>query len=354
MRTYDPLLKCVAYLGVRPQPGGDPTFGGTAFFLMHRDNRVTRDILFIATAAHCAREIQASGKNCVLRVGAEICDLGLVDWIYHPDRSVDVAVIIAAKNVGEKIPLEEIIPVDARALLTDAKQQSKNIGLGDQVGIVGMYALRPGKTKNMPIVHTGHIAMMPDDSEPLEIADPVRPGGTLTHSPYLIEAQGLRGLSGAPVFVRRSLALPLKGAPNDEFMAYGSLWLLGLWHGAWQRPPDSILAEDRGLSHLQRVPVGVGLAIPAVRIIEAMEHAVTTLPAGTGLYGQDRIDSIAGSASARSSSGSSLPFLATNLSPSHTVGVTGSILRADTSPLGHSSIKEAAPDVVRQKPKTSD
>jgi hypothetical protein len=306
MRTYDPVLKCVAFFGIEPPSGGVQSYGGTGFFLLHRGR------LFIVTAGHCAREIQASRRSCVLRIGATVCNVGFLDWRYHSDRAVDVAVVPCTSALAAGLPISEFMPFGPGGFLTDDKRLSKNIGPGDQVGIVGLYSLRPGAAKNLPIVHTGHIAMLPDASEPLEIADPTAPGQKLWHSPYLIEAQSLRGLSGAPVFVRRSLRLNLKDAPNEEFMAYGSLWLLGLWHGAWQLQPDPILAEDRGLAPAQRVPVGVGVAISSDKIIETMDYVLNTDPPETlQMYVRTHIGqgppAVVGT-SVADASGASMPF----------------------------------------------
>lgn len=274
MRTFDPYLKSVAFLGLATPSGDWSGDQGTAFFLLHRNR------LFIVTAAHCARKVQASGQHCLLRIGSHKCDLGLVNWVYHPERAIDVAVAACTQQIQQKLPRDEVVPIISNATLTEPKAASKNIGPGDQVAIVGLYRLRPGTTRALPIVHTGHIAMMPEATEPIPIADPCYPGSELQHFPYLIEAHSLSGLSGAPVFVRRSLRINHDdpSAPNGEFMAYGSVWLLGLWHGAWDLSPDSILEKDRNLSPNLRVPVGIGIAIPAPLIIEAMEYALACSP----------------------------------------------------------------------------
>jgi hypothetical protein len=44
--------------------------------------------------------------------------------------------------------------------------------------------------------------------------------------------------------------------------------LFGLYAGSWDGEPGEILAADRNLSGGKRVPVGMGLVVPADKIIE--------------------------------------------------------------------------------------
>jgi hypothetical protein len=120
-------------------------------------------------------------------------------------------------------------------------------------------------------VHTGHIALIPGD-EKIPIRDP-NTGAIFESDGYLIEAQTLRGLSGSPVFARRSIrAAPLDAkrarSGDDLPSGYGPLFLLGVYSGAWDAAPGSILAADRNLSGGVRVPVGMGVVVPGQRIIE--------------------------------------------------------------------------------------
>jgi len=85
---------------------------------------------------------------------------------------------------------------------------------------------------------------------------------------YLVEAQTLEGLSGSPVFVREVVELPTAAGVAAGAGVFGELRILGLYVGAWDGKPGSILAADRNLSGNQRVPLGMGVVVPVDKILE--------------------------------------------------------------------------------------
>jgi hypothetical protein len=98
---------------------------------------------------------------------------------------------------------------------------------------------------------------------------------------YLVESQSLDGLSGSPVFVRPELNLnfsnSLRPGPDNpmpetkpEISAVrNAVKFLGLWQGAWDAPPDEVLAVQTGRD--VRVSVGMGIVVPYERIIDVLE-----------------------------------------------------------------------------------
>jgi hypothetical protein len=149
------------------------------------------------------------------------------------------------------------------------KLASKDIGPGDLIYIVGLFRLIAGQEKNLPFVHTGHLALIPG-SEKVPIYDRASQQ-TILSEVYLVEAQTLDGLSGSPVFVRRGI----KVQPIEETgawpQAYAAVFLLGVYTGAWDGKPGEILAADRTIRGEFRVPVGVGTVTPAHKILEVLE-----------------------------------------------------------------------------------
>ena len=88
---------------------------------------------------------------------------------------------------------------------------------------------------------------------------------------YLVEAQTLDGLSGSPVFTNEALQLIGLGQHHGAHAsAYGALVLLGIYVGAWDGDPGEILSKDRNLKGEIRVPVGVGVVVPAQKIVEVI------------------------------------------------------------------------------------
>jgi hypothetical protein len=180
-------------------------------------------------------------------------------WAYHPDPTVDLAV----SNLSLSGKIFDIIyyPLRDKPFFGE-DDRIANFGgpndvlCGDPVSIIGLFRLHYGKQRNIPIVHTGHVAALPDPDERIPIKD--AEGNKFEAEAYLVEAQTLDGLSGSPVFTKESLILTGMNKVHGEHpSSYGALVLLGLYVGSWDGHPGEILASDRGLrSDKIRVPVG--------------------------------------------------------------------------------------------------
>jgi hypothetical protein len=81
------------------------------------------------------------------------------------------------------------------------------IGIGELTYTIGLFRLMSGAMRNLPVVHFGSIAMVPDERIPVQ--DWRDRNKTFEVEGYLVETQGLEGLSGSPVFVRQSVIRPL-------------------------------------------------------------------------------------------------------------------------------------------------
>lgn len=142
--------------------------------------------------------------------------------------------------------------------------KEKNIGIGDEVFMTGLFTNHSGKEKNIPIVRIGNIAAMPD--EPIRSAD----FGNL-HA-YLVELRSLGGLSGSPVFVYLTPSRIINGTHNLN--SYAEFFLLGLLHGHWD-----LKSATKGVELDQFTPnketninTGIGIAVPACGILEIIQH----------------------------------------------------------------------------------
>ena len=78
--------------------------------------------------------------------------------------------------------------------------EAKNLGVGDEVFIAGLFTRAIGQARNLPIIRMGTVAMMPDEK-------------ILFHKKmidaYLIESRSIGGLSGSPVFIRETISTPV-------------------------------------------------------------------------------------------------------------------------------------------------
>ncbi|MBI2753008.1 MAG: trypsin-like peptidase domain-containing protein [Betaproteobacteria bacterium] len=266
MRLSDSYLCQIVYLGF-PRPDNDHELDvhGTGFLLAHEGDT------YLVTAAHVAVDLDESFAVRLNREDSGLGDLKRIDhatWYYHPDDTVDVAVMPFTPPKWAKVNYAK-----SKWIATEFKVQSKDIGPGDLAYVVGIFQKMRGKEKNLPVVHTGHIGSMAHGEK--LITDDWRPGAKndakIEIEGYLVQVPTLPESSGSPVYVRRSLAQKTladiasgyRDRASDRLRAWmhGSVWLLGLWHGTWN-------TEEKGVV----VATNMGACIPAPRILETLDR----------------------------------------------------------------------------------
>lgn len=161
---------------------------------------------------------------------------------------------------GKRWDEYDIQSIPENMFATDERIATFNIGVGDEITVVGLFTRFTGITKITPLVRTGNIAMMPKDKIPTAFGE---------IEAYLAEGRSIGGLSGSPVFARNTVTMggsDKQGIPI-RFFGLGSFHLLGLTHGHWDLPvsfPDSQRAEA--------VNMGVSIIVPAKKILETLYH----------------------------------------------------------------------------------
>jgi hypothetical protein len=267
MRLSEDARKLVAFLGFRTMGAGGVSvlkFGGTGFLVTHP---VTPDldrlrITYLVTARHVAETFAGPfviGVNDALG-HPHLIDIDEARWVYHEDPLVDIAVV----NIDEVLPHEAWVVYPSEHFVQRNALFSR-FGAGDLVYIVGLHRLFHGETKILPIVHTRHIAMTPDEEIPIINSNTGVVSGTRG---YLIEAQTLNGLSGSPVFVRYTNVTGMITSDGRVAAYTHDVNLLGVWQGAWDRIAGDVLTEELHRDAL--VPVGMGIIVPAERIIQTL------------------------------------------------------------------------------------
>lgn len=285
MRLTEDARRSVVFLGHTADPGLSSTFlaKATGFFVFYKG------IKYLVTAAHVALEfgddpfdlrVNFKDGNKDGRGGLVHVDPGtdqMDRWFLHPDPSVDVAVLA--------------FPYDFRAagwdqkacggdlLIDDAEVQRLDIGPGDTCYAVGLFRLLQGHERNLPIVHRASIAAMAgDDLIPVRNW---RGTGKVETRTYLVEASNMKGLSGAPVFVRPTINVmanrfsvgkdrePIPGRIAGLGAPSSDVYLLGIWAASWDAQPDEVRALDQGVE--ARVPMGFGVVVPTSCLLELLE-----------------------------------------------------------------------------------
>jgi S1-C subfamily serine protease len=267
MRLHDDIRKVVVFLGL-PAVGDDavPRFGGTGFFVSHPAPKQPDRFSFtyLVTARHVAESLGGHfviGVNDTTTKKTDLVPVDCPTWSVHPDDNVDIAVLRIQLIGAEYLPLPIATFAD-----NDENAYFDKFGIGDLVYLVGLYRLFPGTERISPIVHTGHVAMTPDDPIPVRSR---KTGQEVATHGYLIEAQTLEGLSGAPVLVRYTNPTGMRTGTGGVVGYSDSVFLLGVWQGAWDGVAGDTLSQQTGRQGA-RVPVGMGIVIPAKRIREVL------------------------------------------------------------------------------------
>lgn len=266
VRTSENALRMIVFFGRPEPPDGRIAYGGTGFAVVHQEDGY--GFGYLVTARHVAENVVPHG-DIVVRVNTtdgKSADILIdeIEWSYHPDPTVDVAV--TGLNLA---PPEFDLSYYNLGDLVIPETSPFRVQCGDPICVVGLFHWHVGTKKNKPIVHSGTVAMLPDETEKLPIKN-LTTGKRQDVVAYLIEAQTFDGLSGAPVFQREMISLrnafgEHNGGP--PIVATGAQ-LLGVYCGAWEGPPTDELAKARGWSPNTRIPAGMGIVVPATRISE--------------------------------------------------------------------------------------
>jgi hypothetical protein len=268
VRISENARRSVLFFGApSPEKDGQIEYGGTGFLVILDEQGVST--CYLITARHVAVRVGLDSE-VVLRVnkkggGSIPFTLENVHWSLHPDKNVDVAAMPCYLD-----PKEYDVAYLALADMVRRNDPEKQfrVQCGDPISIAGLFRLHSGSDRNTPIIHSGNIALLPDPTERIPMRDRVT-GEIMQMEAYLVEAQTLEGLSGAPVFQREMVALRIFPEHNGgPVMAATGAQLLGVYSGAWDGEPGPATAADRNLKPDRRVPVGMGIVVPCDQILD--------------------------------------------------------------------------------------
>jgi hypothetical protein len=284
MRVPDALQRCVVFVGtIGPGKRGEEVYTprGTAFFLSMPSTIPGTSFVYLATAAHVAEQL--NGATTFVRLNRK--DGGVIvarfgdkaRWYYHPnDDFADVAVMPWVKMPGADY---QHIPVDMFA--TEEIIAREGIGPGDEVCMVGLYTRAYGERRNLPIVRTGNIAMLPEDKVYLKWASKRSIEPTAPTPAYLIEARSIGGISGSPVFVLKGFWEGFKEDASSRTIQPSGLnsrlFFLGLVHGHWDIKAEADsgggpVVDIVGYSKKEMLNEGIAIIVPAKTILETLDQ----------------------------------------------------------------------------------
>jgi hypothetical protein len=263
MRIPNRVLDCVSFFfvyGSRSGLADVADHGGTGFFVSVTGAHDAIRHMYLVTAKHVAVEAPKAGDGRVfLRYtsaeghGIEPIEVVSDKWKFHPDPSVDVAVMhFDSYAVVKKDRWVLPRPITLSAFLTGEKINKYKVGIGDELTVVGLFRQRPGIGQNIPIVRHGIISAMP--GEPIPDSDAGPP-----FIAFLAEIRSIRGLSGSPVFVNLALGRNADGSINEG----GSLALIGLVRGHFEirRTKGKVFDREMTDDELDLLAVNSGIAM---------------------------------------------------------------------------------------------
>lgn len=268
--------KCVVFLGYQDGPEGTARIKafGTGFFLKG-GRKVVPGGCYLVTAKHVAEKLDPPFVIRLNKKGGgagihEIEKIGEIKWYTHKDSTVDIAV-----TPFEPPDWADVVPFSADHSLRVFKMESKRIDAGDLTYVVGLFHLLHGKEENLPVVHTGRIAMLPK-TERIPVDGQEVEG-------YLVQANTLSGCSGSPVFAQRTLAVQIPtNMLNEKYHKdtkplnadiAGSLWLLGVWQSSWKVKGSQIVSvtADVNDTNTELAPLGIGVVVPAIKLLQVLD-----------------------------------------------------------------------------------
>jgi hypothetical protein len=274
MRLSDDLRRCVVFIGTLDNsvPSGIRCFG-TGFLVAYKS------VPYLVTNQHIASGIgdapfgirinKSDGSSDNVRF--DPIEDGL-EWVCNvDDPNVDLAAMPFQYDL-HKAGYNVLYVHDAMLQKMDTLHVNEDISIGDFCYTIGLFHVLAGEQRNLPVVHTGHIALLPSD-ERIPVRDWLGPPDSIRHvEGYLIESQSLKGLSGSPCFVRGTISfqnLPVRGEKMSALLPRADIRLLGIWQCSWDAPPDEVLMIEQGNS--LRVPLGMGVVIPTEKLIDIFE-----------------------------------------------------------------------------------
>lgn len=169
---------------------------------------------------------------------------------------------------------DDVTVLDAHMAVDQEYADQAEIGFGDDVFMLGMFANSPGDQRNAPVARFGNIARLPSD-------DALIAQETGAETPcYLIDMRSRTGFSGSPVFVYRTVTSDLRpltdGGPISISGENTMLNLLGVHCGQYPERFEAKRTEATGDpisegDHLQG-PSAMNVVIPAWRIFDVLDH----------------------------------------------------------------------------------
>jgi hypothetical protein len=216
------IIKSIFYL-YRDRDSAEAGIGavGTGFIVGLHAGR--KNHYYGVTNKHVACKNGASIVRLNTHAGVEVFDFGPEDWEFNPEGE-DIAAVPLDLD-------EERHEVSAISTDLFARRGDANVGVGDDVFMIGLFADHEGREKNIPMVRFGNISMLASNDAPVMV-------GGRRYECHVVDMHARSGFSGSPVFVYRTFGSDLTRSSGE----------------AVQVDLSPILRQMRSADTIQRVP----------------------------------------------------------------------------------------------------
>ncbi len=178
----------------RPTAEAGAEMGGTGFFVSRAWESPAlagRGVLYAVSNYHVVEKSGASVIRAMKADGSpDIIELMPDDWERHP--TADLMAVCLHGKVQRTTHKAKWVEFE-RGLLTKEKVQRYNVGIGDDVCMVGRFIGHDGKKVNRPSLRFGNISV--------DVAGIFNPETGRVEESYAVEMRSKPGYSGSPVFV---------------------------------------------------------------------------------------------------------------------------------------------------------
>jgi hypothetical protein len=266
MRIADEYLQCSVYIYPDEASAKAGKWAGGSGFLvhsewMHAGKLSTAD--FVVTNRHVLKNIvdrdTRTPADPIVRLNrrdgaSDPIRTNRLRWKNHPAGD-DIAALRFEALSDE----HECMPVDGRAFLTPMHISHENIGIGDDVAMIGRLVGHDGNIRNSPTARFGVISMMPGDKFENEFGH--------QQESFLVDCPSISGFSGSPVFL-----FPPSSARSPEALLDSRSWLLGIdWMHVSHKEPVLTSKGEKVDGLYVNANSGIAGVIPAWRIKELLD-----------------------------------------------------------------------------------
>jgi hypothetical protein len=259
-RLQDNVLDCVVYLYASKHEAEEGIGSGGSGFLLRVAAKLLPDSHFNFVVTN--RHVVEGGAKCI-RLNTKDGNTDVFEFDagrLFVSKTDDLAIILLP-TIPETYSINAI---PRESLVTKEFIKEHDIGIGDEILMLGRFINREGAQRNSPTARFGHIAQMMGD--PLIVMI----GGKehVQNDAILGEVRSIGGYSGSPVYVlpNRTAKRNGKPIPDDRSVILG----IDFCHiQSWAKAHDQ---HGKELDHFQ-LPQNTGMAgiVPAWKVGELLD-----------------------------------------------------------------------------------